>query len=99
MFNADSDLENSMLDQRSQETTFLNQVFGGYLQSQIECFRCKNITKSFEAFLDLSVDIHNGKSLSRALDEFTNFHQMSDDNKYHCERYMLLHLYVLNRPL
>ncbi|KAG2187322.1 hypothetical protein INT44_005008 [Umbelopsis vinacea] len=78
-----------MIDQRSQETTFLYQVFGGYLQSQIECFRCKNVTKSFEAFLDLSVDIHSGKSLSRALDEFTNFHQMSDDNKYHCETYVI----------
>jgi hypothetical protein len=65
------------------------QIFGGYFQSQIECFRCKSITKSFEAFLDISVDIHAGKSLSRALEEFTNFHQMNEDNKYHCERYSI----------
>ncbi|GAB5585637.1 hypothetical protein Unana1_00537 [Umbelopsis nana] len=63
----------------------LSWIFGGYLQSQIECLRCKSVTKSFEAFLDLSVDIHNGKSVVRAMDEFTNFHQMKEDNKYHCE--------------
>ncbi|KAJ2964905.1 hypothetical protein NQZ79_g352 [Umbelopsis isabellina] len=74
-----------ILDQRSQETTVLHQIFGGYLQSQIECFRCKTITKSFEPFLDLSVDIHAGKTLTRALEDYTNYHQMNDDNKYHCE--------------
>ncbi|XP_039234478.1 probable ubiquitin carboxyl-terminal hydrolase 16 [Pipra filicauda] len=45
------------LDISSQSTTIVHQIFGGFLRSRVICFSCKAISDSYEAFLDVPLDI------------------------------------------
>uniref|UniRef100_U3JD82 USP domain-containing protein n=1 Tax=Ficedula albicollis TaxID=59894 RepID=U3JD82_FICAL len=45
------------LDLSSQSTTIVSQIFGGFLRSRVTCFSCKAISDSYEAFLDIPLDI------------------------------------------
>lgn len=45
------------LDARSKETTFINQIFGGYHRSQITCLSCKAKSDTYDYFMDFILDI------------------------------------------
>uniref|UniRef100_A0A8C9MUM5 Ubiquitin carboxyl-terminal hydrolase n=1 Tax=Serinus canaria TaxID=9135 RepID=A0A8C9MUM5_SERCA len=45
------------LDLSSQSTTIVYQIFGGFLRSRVTCFSCEAISDSYEAFLDVPLDI------------------------------------------
>ncbi|NXP18933.1 UBP42 hydrolase, partial [Scytalopus superciliaris] len=47
----------SDLDSSSQSTTIVHQIFGGFLRSRVICFSCNAISDSYEAFLDVPLDI------------------------------------------
>ncbi|NXK15572.1 UBP42 hydrolase, partial [Herpetotheres cachinnans] len=44
-------------DISSQSTTIIHQIFGGFLRSRVTCLSCKAISDSYEAFLDVPLDI------------------------------------------
>ena len=54
-------------DERVKETSVIHQIFGGYLRSQIRCESCGACSNTYDAFLDLSVDVNRTPSLERAL--------------------------------
>ncbi|KAJ2718716.1 hypothetical protein GGI07_005622 [Coemansia sp. Benny D115] len=72
-------------DRRIQETTLVHQVFGGYLQSQVKCGRCNHESNTFEPLLDISLDIPNASSISKALRAFTRPEILTKDNRYRCD--------------
>ena len=43
---------------RLKETTCIDQIFGGYLLSSVTCQTCNVPSQIFEAFLDLSLPVH-----------------------------------------
>lgn len=45
------------LDSQSKETTFINQMFGGYHRSQITCLSCKAKSDTYDHFMDFILDI------------------------------------------
>ena len=45
---------------RSQETTLVHHVFGGYLRSQVECGGCGAASRRYEAALDLQLEVPAG---------------------------------------
>uniref|UniRef100_A0A8C3URS7 Ubiquitin carboxyl-terminal hydrolase n=1 Tax=Catharus ustulatus TaxID=91951 RepID=A0A8C3URS7_CATUS len=47
----------SDLDRPSESTTIISQIFGGSLRSRVTCLSCKGVSDSYEAFLDIPVDI------------------------------------------
>uniref|UniRef100_A0A8C3UUU1 Ubiquitin carboxyl-terminal hydrolase n=1 Tax=Catharus ustulatus TaxID=91951 RepID=A0A8C3UUU1_CATUS len=47
----------SDLDRPSESTTIISQIFGGSLRSRVTCLSCKAVSDSYEAFLDIPVDI------------------------------------------
>ncbi|KAM6191014.1 uncharacterized protein WM294_013204 [Sarcoramphus papa] len=47
----------SNLDISSQSTTIVNQIFAGVLRSRVTCLSCKGVSDSYEAFLDVPLDI------------------------------------------
>ena len=45
------------LDNKSKETTFINQIFGGYHRSQVTCLNCKAKSDTYDYFMDFILDI------------------------------------------
>ncbi|RWW27969.1 hypothetical protein GW17_00007567 [Ensete ventricosum] len=74
-------------DVLAEETTLIQQTFGGYLQSNIRCYRCKSNSKRCERMMDLTVEIHGDiATLDEALSCFTSPEILDGKNKYECDR-------------
>ncbi|KAL5559571.1 hypothetical protein UlMin_035782 [Ulmus minor] len=70
----------------SQETTIIQHIFGGHLQSQVICTECNNISNQYENMMDLTVEIHGeAASLEECLDQFTVKEWLHGDNMYKCD--------------
>lgn len=72
---------------RAQETTLIQHIFGGHLQSQVKCTKCNNVSNQFENMMDLTVEIQGDvASLEECLDQFTIMERLHGDNMYKCDR-------------
>ncbi|XP_010447529.1 PREDICTED: ubiquitin carboxyl-terminal hydrolase 18 isoform X1 [Camelina sativa] len=72
---------------RSQETTLIQYIFGGLLQSQVQCTVCNHVSDQYENIMDLIVEMHGGAvSLEECLDQFTAVEWLQGDNMYNCDR-------------
>lgn len=70
----------------SQETTLIQHIFGGRLQSQVICTKCNNVSNQFENMMDLTVEIQGDAALlEECLDQFTAKEWLDGDNKYKCD--------------
>lgn len=77
-----------MVPPRSRETTLVQYIFGGLLQSQVQCTVCNNVSEQYENMMDLTVEIHgDAVSLEECLDQFTAKEWLQGDNMYKCDRY------------
>ncbi|WOK94324.1 ubiquitin carboxyl-terminal hydrolase 16-like [Canna indica] len=71
----------------AEETTLIQQTFGGYLRSKIRCGKCKSKSERCERMMDLTVEIHGDIStLDQALCRFTSPEILDGENKYECDR-------------
>ncbi|KAL0687174.1 hypothetical protein Bca4012_086851 [Brassica carinata] len=76
-----------MVPPRSQETTLVQYIFGGLLQSQVQCTVCNNVSEQYENMMDLTVEIHgDAVSLEECVDQFTAKEWLQGDNMYKCDR-------------
>ncbi|KAG6539082.1 ubiquitin carboxyl-terminal hydrolase 17-like [Zingiber officinale] len=70
-----------------EETTLIQQTFGGYLRSKIRCSKCKSKSERCERMMDLTVEIDGDiVTLDDALLRFTSQEILDGENKYKCER-------------
>lgn len=70
----------------SRETTIIQHIFGGQLQSQVICTNCNNVSNQHENMMDLTVEIHgDAESLEECLDQFTKVEWLHGDNMYKCD--------------
>ncbi|KAB1219899.1 Ubiquitin carboxyl-terminal hydrolase 18 [Morella rubra] len=70
----------------SQETTLIQHIFGGHLQSQVICTKCNNVSNQYENMMDLTVEIHgDASSLEECLDQFTVKEWLHGENMYKCD--------------
>ncbi|KAL2943463.1 Ubiquitin carboxyl-terminal hydrolase 15 [Bienertia sinuspersici] len=70
-----------------QETTFVQQTFGGRLRSMVVCLRCHHESERYEKFLDLTLEIFGWvESLEDALTQFTTPEDLDGENMYRCGR-------------
>ncbi|XP_058713616.1 ubiquitin carboxyl-terminal hydrolase 17-like protein 6 [Poecile atricapillus] len=76
----------SDLDLSSESTTIIHQIFGGFLRSRVTCFSCKAVSDSYEAFLDVPLDINAASSLTAALEEFVTPEQLDGENCFKCNK-------------
>ncbi|KAI9106808.1 hypothetical protein K1719_022336 [Acacia pycnantha] len=69
-----------------QETTLIQHIFGGRLQSQVICSNCDKISNQYENMMDLTVEIQGDvASLEECLDQFTVKEWLHGDNMYKCD--------------
>ncbi|KAF8507854.1 cysteine proteinase [Hysterangium stoloniferum] len=76
----------SKLDPKIAQTTWVHKLFGGRLRSRVTCGSCDHASDTFDAILDLSIDIHGVTSLKQALTKFVQIDHLRGANKYKCER-------------
>ncbi|GMQ02673.1 hypothetical protein CsSME_00048786 [Camellia sinensis var. sinensis] len=70
----------------TQETTLIQHIFGGHLQSQVICSKCNNVSNQYENMMDLTVEIQgDATSLEECLDLFTVRERLHGDNMYKCD--------------
>lgn len=60
-------------------------IFGGSWRSQIKCLHCQDTSDSFNAFLDISLNIHSVQSVKQALGDLVKAEELCGDNAYHCD--------------
>ncbi|EFN76140.1 ubiquitin carboxyl-terminal hydrolase 36 isoform X2 [Harpegnathos saltator] len=72
------------LDSYSKETTPINQIFGGYIRTEVKCLQCQHVSTTFQHFQDLLVDIRKANTLDEALNGYFSREQL-DNNDYKCE--------------
>lgn len=69
-----------------QETTIIQHIFGGRLQSEVICTKCDKTSNQYESMMDLTVEIHgDAASLEECLDQFTVKEWLDGENMYKCE--------------
>ncbi|MCL7027290.1 hypothetical protein MKW94_022773, partial [Papaver nudicaule] len=67
----------------SLETTLIQHIFGGQLQSQVTCTECNKISNRKENMMDLTVEIQGeASSLEDCLDQFTVKERLDGENLY-----------------
>lgn len=66
--------------------SFVKNLFGGRLRSQIRCVNCSHYSDTFEPLIDLSLEIENSNSITEALESFTRAETLECDAKYKCEK-------------
>ncbi|XP_008436360.1 ubiquitin carboxyl-terminal hydrolase 42 [Poecilia reticulata] len=79
-------LPGTKLDRQTQATTFIHQVFGGYLRSRVKCLNCKSVSDTFDPFLDITLEIKTAPSVSKALEQFVKPEQLDGENAYKCTK-------------
>uniref|UniRef100_A0AAV2LF33 ubiquitinyl hydrolase 1 n=1 Tax=Knipowitschia caucasica TaxID=637954 RepID=A0AAV2LF33_KNICA len=79
-------LPGAKLDRQTQATTFIHQVFGGYLRSRVKCLNCKAVSDTFDPFLDIPLEIKTALSVSKALEQFVKPEQLDGENAYKCTK-------------
>ncbi|XP_020681541.1 ubiquitin carboxyl-terminal hydrolase 15 isoform X1 [Dendrobium catenatum] len=75
------------VDPGLQETTLVQQIFGGRLKSKVKCLRCDQESERYENIMDLTLEIHGWvESLEDALTQFTTPEDLDGENMYRCGR-------------
>ncbi|KPP65483.1 hypothetical protein Z043_116102 [Scleropages formosus] len=79
-------LPGNKLDRQTQATTFVHQVFGGYLRSRVKCLNCKAVSDTFDPFLDVALEIKTAPNIIKALEQFVKPEQLDGENAYKCTK-------------
>jgi ubiquitin C-terminal hydrolase len=71
---------------RLDETTLLRRIFGGYLRNEVKCTQCGKKSKTYDPFLDLSLEVSNKacNSIADAVREFTRKETLDSQNRWRC---------------
>jgi ubiquitin C-terminal hydrolase len=65
--------------------SFVQDLFGGSLQSTFTCLCCEQFSKRSEAFNNLSLDIEKNTSLNYCIQRFSVKELLNKSNKLQCE--------------
>ena len=74
------------LDNFTQSTSLLYQIFGGFCRSQVICSRCQNKSNTYDPFLTLSIDVQHCQNITDSLFRYTKKEHLGNDNMYKCEK-------------
>ncbi|KAI9320749.1 hypothetical protein BX666DRAFT_2024372 [Dichotomocladium elegans] len=65
-------LEKGSKDERIKQTTALHQIFGGFVQNHFVCSGCQKAGNTYDAFLELSLDIDATNTVEKCLSQMTH---------------------------
>ena len=68
-----------------ENSTWVQEVFGGVLTNDTRCLTCETVTSRDEKFLDVSVDVNQNTSITACLRNFSKWETLSGDDKFYCD--------------
>ncbi|KAG8907014.1 hypothetical protein FRB99_005534 [Tulasnella sp. 403] len=73
----------------TESRSWVYQIFGGKTRSRVKCKRCGHNSDTFEACLDLSLDLYGVKTIEQALAAFVRVEKLAGEGKdrYKCEKW------------
>ncbi|KAM9258218.1 ubiquitin carboxyl-terminal hydrolase 36 [Cariama cristata] len=74
------------LDQQTQATTLVHQIFGGYLRSRVKCWVCQGISDTYDPYLDLALEVKEVANVVQALELFVRSDTLGGENAYMCAK-------------
>ncbi|XP_034251240.1 ubiquitin carboxyl-terminal hydrolase 36-like isoform X1 [Thrips palmi] len=74
------------LDAYSKETTPINQIFGGYMRTEVTCLKCNYASITFQHFQDLILDIRKVSKVEEAMHHYFMRERLDGENSYKCEK-------------
>ena len=63
----------------------MRQLFGGVLQSRVQCCECNRVSCTEDPIFDVSLDISGCSSVEQAFAKFTRRERLEGANAYECE--------------
>ncbi len=73
-------------DGKIAESTFISRIFGGDLCNQLKCSKCSYVSRTFNHFQDLSLEVTGGiKSTNDAINAFIKPEVLGAGNEWFCE--------------
>jgi len=80
-----NDLKNLSVNemQKIESTSLIYQIFGGLLESDVQCLSCNYILQKIESFLDLNLQLTDALSLEETLYNYVAIETLED---YKCEK-------------
>ena len=77
------------LDARTQETTIVHHIFGGYTCGQVECIQCGHVSRNYQSMIDIPVEVtaKSSSGIEASLkSNFLDTEILDGSNKYKCAR-------------
>lgn len=74
------------LPPRVGETTWLQQMFGGYILNELKCRVCGFSSRRSDPFMDLSLEILGCSTVRECLRQFTRVEDLHGSNAWKCEK-------------
>lgn len=69
------------------ETTLMSRLFGGYFRNELRCSCCGYVSRTYNQFLDLSLEVmKNVSSVTDALNGFQRKEVLGKGNEWKCEK-------------
>ncbi|CAH9104311.1 unnamed protein product [Cuscuta epithymum] len=68
------------------ESTIVQQIFGGALQNQVKCLSCGAESNKVDEIMDISLDVLHSSSLKDSLQKFFEPEILDGNNKYKCDK-------------
>ena len=78
-----------VLDARTQETTIVHHIFGGYTCGQVECGQCGHVSRNYQSMIDIPVEVtaKSSSGIEASLkSNFLDTETLDGSNKYKCGR-------------
>lgn len=73
-----------LCDGKVAESTFVGKIFGGHLCNELRCPNCKHSSKTFNTFMDVSLNLV-GNSVSSSIEFFEKPEKLSAGNEWKCD--------------
>ena len=54
--------------------------------SKVQCGKCKEVSRTMELFLDVSLDITKSDDLVKAFRDYCGVEDLKGDDKYYCDK-------------
>jgi ubiquitin carboxyl-terminal hydrolase 36/42 len=74
------------IDEMLMASTFVYQIFGGNLCSQITCSECHQDSDTFDSILDINLGICHQRSIDKALAAFMEIDLLEGSDQYMCHQ-------------
>eukprot|EP00894_Picocystis_sp_ML_P001329 jgi/Pico_ML_1/51846/g356.t1 len=73
------------VEKKGGQTTWVHDLFQGYLVNETRCLLCESVSRREEAFLDLNLEVQQNTSVTSCIKNFSATEMMKGNEKFMCD--------------